>query len=46
MHLRHIKIRDTGANIMKEVAFDVKIEPGLVKVSKHVKLTPGTVELN
>ena len=42
VHLRHNKIRDTEAKIMKEVAFDVKIEPGLAKVSKHVKLTPGT----
>ena len=42
VHLRHNKIRDTEAKIMKEVAFDVKIEPGLAKVSKHVKLAPGT----
>ncbi len=27
---------------MREVAFDVKIEPGLAKVSKHVRLAPGT----
>ena len=42
IHLRHNKIRDTEAKIMKEVAFDVKIEPGLAKVSKNVKLAPGT----
>ena len=41
IHLRHNKIRDTEAKIMKEVAFDVKIEPGLAKVSKNVKLAPG-----
>ena len=27
---------------MKEVAFDVKVEPGLAKVSKNVMLAPGT----
>lgn len=27
---------------MREVAFDVKIEPGLQKVSKNIKLAPGT----
>ena len=42
MHLRHNKIRDTESKMMKKVAFDVKIEPGLAKVSKHVKLAPGT----
>ena len=26
---------------MQKVAFDVKIEPGLQKVSKHIRLTPG-----
>ena len=41
-HIRHNNIRDTEARIMREVAFDVKIEPGLQKVSKNVKLTPGT----
>ncbi len=42
VHLRHNKIRDTEARIMREVAFDVKIEPGLENVSKNVKLAPGT----
>ena len=42
IHLRHNNIRDTEAKIMKEVAFDVKIEPGLAKVSKNVVLAPGT----
>ena len=41
-HIRHNNIRDTEARIMREVAFDVKMEPGLQKVSKNVKLTPGT----
>ena len=27
---------------MREVAFDVKVEPGLQKVSKNIKLAPGT----
>ena len=27
---------------MQEVAFDVKVEPGLQKVSKNVKLDPGS----
>jgi hypothetical protein len=30
-HIRHNNIRDTGARIMQEVAFDVKVEPGLKK---------------
>ena len=42
VQLRHNKIRDTEAKIMKEVAFDVKVEPGLAKVSKNVMLAPGT----
>ena len=37
VQLRHDKIRDTEAKIMKEVAFD-----GLAKVSKNVMLAPGT----
>ena len=41
-HIRHNKIRDTEARIMQEVAFDVKVEPGLQKVSKNVKLQPGS----
>ena len=41
-HIRHNNIRDTEARIMREVAFDVKIEPGLQKVSKNIKLAPGT----
>ena len=42
VHLRHNNIRDTEAKIMKEVAFDVKIEPGLAKVSKNMNLAPGS----
>ena len=40
--LRHNNIKDTDARIMREVAFDVCIEPGLQNVSRNVKLTPGT----
>ncbi len=43
VHLRHNNIRDTEARIMREVAFDVKIEPGLENVSKNVKLAPGSI---
>ena len=42
VHIRHNYIRDTEARIMREVAFDVSIEPGLEKVSKNVRLAPGT----
>ena len=42
VHLRHNNIRDAEARIMREVAFDVKIEPGLCSVSKNVKLAPGS----
>ncbi len=42
MHIRYNNIRDTEARIMREVAFDVKIEPGLEKVSRNVILATGT----
>eukprot|EP00794_Sanderia_malayensis_P001042 gene1042-370_t len=42
VHMRHNAVRDTEANIMKEVASDVKIEPLLLPVSDAVPLANGT----
>ena len=42
VHIRHNNIRDTEARIMREVGFDVKVEPGLQKVSKNISLAAGT----
>ena len=42
VHIRHNNIRDTEAQIMRDFAFDVSIEPGLEKESKNVRLAPGT----
>ena len=42
VHIRHNNIRDTEATIIREEAFDVKVEPWLQKVSKNIKLAHGT----
>ncbi len=42
VHIRHNVSRDTEAKIMKDIAYDVKVEPGLQKISKHMKLATGT----
>ncbi len=42
VHIRHNNIRDAEAKIMKEVAYDEKIEPQLQPVSKPLELTKGS----
>ncbi len=41
-HLRHDAVRDTEARLMREIARDVRIEPGLQDISSNIALQPGT----
>ena len=40
--LRHNRLRDTEALLMKEVTKDVQIEPMLLTVGENIQLQPGT----
>ncbi len=42
VHIRHNNIRDAEAKIMKEVAYDVKVEPQLQPVAKPSELANGS----
>ena len=40
--LRHNELRDTEAQIMQEIAHDVRVEPGLQDLTEHIQLSPGS----
>ena len=40
--LRHNELRDTEAHILKEVAYDVRVEPELQDLSENIQLSSGS----
>ena len=43
MNLRHNELRNTEAEIMAEIAYDVRVEPELQDIPENLQLSSGTI---